>query len=137
MRFTATYKASLDNLYDIILLMGNLFNKLTEDRLVGLGIRLNLLLWAIGFFLLFFFWRWLPPQVPLYYSHPWGESQLTSPTGLLLLPFLSLLIFILNFAIILKTIREERFIAQLLVGAGVTFAFLCIVALYRIITLVT
>lgn len=117
--------------------MRGFLDKLTEDRLIRLGIRLNLFLWLIGFFLLFFFWQRLPPQVPLFYSHPWGESQLASPAGLMLLPLLSLLIFILNFGIILKTFKEEKFIARILAGAGVIFTFLCTVALFRIIALIT
>lgn len=117
--------------------MKGFLDKLIEDKLIRLSIRLNLLLWLIGFFLLFFSWRQLPPQVPLFYSRPWGESQLTSPAGLLLLPLLSLLIFTLNFGLILKTFKEEKFIARILAGAGVIFTFLCLIALYRIITLIT
>lgn len=112
-------------------------DKLTEDKLIRLGVRLNLLLYLVAFLLLLFFWRWLPPQVPLFYSRPWGESQLVSPARLLLLPLLSLLVFILNFGIVLKTSKEEKFIARILVGAGVIFTFLCTLALFRIIILIT
>ena len=38
----------------------------------------------------------LPPQVPLFYSRPWGERQLAAPVFLAIFPFLSFLIFLLN-----------------------------------------
>jgi hypothetical protein len=34
--------------------------------------------------------RILPPQIPLYYSRPWGEEQLGEPWGLLILSCLAL-----------------------------------------------
>ncbi len=34
----------------------------------------------------------LPPQVPLWYSRPWGEDQLTQPIGLWLVPGLIALV---------------------------------------------
>lgn len=117
--------------------MRRFLDKLREDKFISLGVRLNLILWLVSFFLLLFFWRWLPPQVPLFYSRPWGESQLVSPIGLILLPLFSLLIFILNFGLILRTFKEERFIARILAGAGLIFTFLCTLALFRIIILIT
>ena len=108
-----------------------------EDRVISLGIRLHLLLLTISFVLLLVFWQRLPLQIPLFYSRPWGESQLAAPAELLFLLFLSLLVLILNSAIILRTIEEEKFLARILAGSGLTFTFLCLVALYRIITLIT
>lgn len=39
----------------------------------------------------------LPPQVPLFYSLPWGETRLGDPSSLWLLPAISLIILVLNF----------------------------------------
>lgn len=54
--------------------------------------------WFVTFFVLIaglgmwlVFRNSLPPQVPLFYSLPWGEGQLTSPLMLLLLPGLAIL----------------------------------------------
>jgi len=63
------------------------------------GISTSLFFILASLFLIAAFWAKLPPQVPLFYSHPWGESQLVSPIGLILLLLLSLLIFILNFVL--------------------------------------
>lgn len=41
----------------------------------------------------------LPPQIPLFYSLTWGEPRLGAPIYLWLLPGLSLLILLFNFAV--------------------------------------
>jgi len=46
--------------------------------------------------ILIFAYPHLPPQVPLFYSRPWGEKQLAAPVFLAIFPFLSFLIFVLN-----------------------------------------
>ncbi len=109
---------------------------LREDRVLSLSIRLNLVLLAVILVLLFFFWPHLPPQAPLFYSHPWGESQLAPPIGLFLLPLLSVFVFLFNFSLVIKTVKEERLLARILSSAGLGFAFLCLLALFQIIRLV-
>ena len=42
--------------------------------------------------ILLVFWRNLPPEVPLLYSRPWGEDQLTSPYFLWIIPVLGIVI---------------------------------------------
>lgn len=42
--------------------------------------------------ILLVFWRNLPPEVPLLYSRPWGEDQLTSPYFLWMIPILGIVI---------------------------------------------
>jgi hypothetical protein len=109
---------------------------LREDRRLNLSIRLNLIFLAISFFFLVLFWQRLPPRVPLFFSHPWGESQLIPPIGLFLLPLLCLLVLVINFCLLLKTLKEEKILAWILAGTSLTFTFLCLVALYQIIRLI-
>jgi hypothetical protein len=45
--------------------------------------------------LILFFWKKLPPEVPLFYSRPWGKEQLVNPRFLFLLPGLTLVIFLI------------------------------------------
>lgn len=71
-------------------------------------------------FLLFFLLKQLPPEVPLYYSKPWGTDQLTSPFFLFLLPIGSLLWYFLTLLFITITMHQYRIFAQLML----TFTFL-------------
>ena len=52
----------------------------------------------------------LPPQVPLFYSLPWGEQQLADSWTILLLPFALNLLFIFN-----NFIYRRFFLGNLLV----------------------
>lgn len=104
---------------------------------------LNLCL-QVGFFLLIaqlvtlaLFWPKLPPQVPLFYSRPWGKEQLINPLGLLLLPTLSLSIAVVNLIFASLMPREEKLSSQLLVVFATVFNFLSFVTLFKIVTLVT
>lgn len=81
-------------------------------------------------------WRRLPPQLPLFYSRPWGEEQLTTPFGLLLLPTLSLLIGAINVFLPLLLPYRQKLISQILGGTSAIFSLLCLITLTKIILLV-
>lgn len=95
----------------------------------------SLLFLAISSILLLIFWRQLPPQIPLFYSLPWGIEQLSSPLRLLLFP-LSIL------AAIILTILTNKFVAKelvLLLIVDITdalFSFMACLSLIKIILLV-
>jgi len=82
-------------------------------------------------------WRTLPPQLPLFYSRPWGETQLATPFGLFLLPALSLAVFLINFFFTGFIPKEEKLTGQILAAASTVFSLLCLATLAKIIFLVT
>src|SRR3989344_278947 len=54
--------------------------------MAGLAVKMRWLSWAmtavalaVGVGVWVLFYKEFPPQVPLYYSRPWGEDQLVSP----------------------------------------------------------
>ncbi len=53
---------------------------------LGIGNALMLGLFAIT-------WSLLPPEIPLYFSHSWGDSQLGTKWELLLLPLVMNILF--------------------------------------------
>lgn len=59
---------------------------------------LNLLITANILMIVTFFLRisTLPPQIPLFYSRPWGESQLADAWMIFLIPLFLNLLYILN-----------------------------------------
>jgi len=57
---------------------------------------LSLLISLAQILILFSVWRFLPPQVPLFYSRPWGSLQLVNPVYLTLLPAVSLALLVIN-----------------------------------------
>lgn len=79
----------------------------------------------------------LPPEVPLYYSLPWGEEQLTSPLNLTILPLSSLFAFLINFYLAGVFFEEEPWLSRLLILTGTAFSFLSLFTLIKIIFLIT
>lgn len=109
----------------------------TRNKTISLCLRFNFFFLVAQGAILALFWRKLPPQVPLFYSRPWGRDQLVSPVGLLVLPALSLLIFLANLTIASLIPGEEKLAPQLLVIFATVFNFLCLITLFKIVTLIT
>ena len=109
----------------------------TTDKVIKASLQWGSLFLVLQLILLGFFWRKLPPQVPLFYSHPWGESQLANPFGLLILPVFSFFILLINSVVASLIPASEKLASRLLIIFGALFGFLCSVTLFKIITLIT
>ncbi|MEX2028612.1 MAG: hypothetical protein WD988_03910 [Candidatus Curtissbacteria bacterium] len=79
-------------------------------------------------------WGKLPPQIPLFYSRPWGAEMLSSPLGLWILPGLLLGCAISNFFVI-SSLRRNRFLVRAVVVFTLMVAFLTIYDTAKIISL--
>ena len=71
-------------------------DSLLTDKNTGLAIKAVFVLIIVSWLALIFFWRKLPPQVPVVYSRPWGEEQLLSKPFIILLPGLATLLTLIN-----------------------------------------
>src|SRR3989344_3726551 len=83
-----------------------------KDSFCGTALRL-----AIGFMLvelILLSWQWhrLPPQVPLYYSRPWGEMQLAPPWALFFLPGLSAAVLVVDVFLGGRVFESEKLLAR-------------------------
>lgn len=100
---------------------------------------IRLLIGADIFSALIFLWRYskLPAQIPLYYSRPWGESQIVDFWYIFLLPILMNLIILFNIYFVKKFFRENQVIIKIFktVNSCLLFGFMGI--FLRILFLVT
>lgn len=108
-----------------------------HDNVCGNALRLGLTLWAITLGGWIFYVRQLPPQVPLFYSRPWGEMQLTSPLGLGWLAAVSLMVLMINNLVAGRVFRIDKLLARIMSVAAALVSFLVTIALIRILWLVT
>lgn len=76
----------------------------------------------------------LPPQVPLFYGEPLGETQLTPPLGLIIPPLVFSAVSLINYLISLKT--QNVFIKQSLVITALVISILAGLSVIKIIFLV-
>lgn len=87
----------------------------------------------------FLFWKFnlLPPQVPLYYSLPWGQSQLSQASSLFILPTLSTVLLLINHLFAISLSKTSLLLSQLLLNISLIFSFLSLVTLLHIVYLIS
>lgn len=107
-----------------------------QEKTVRTATRISfaLLLSVLAFLL--FTWKKLPPEIPLFYSLPWGEEQLSSPFFLLILPLGSLFFGILNFLLAVFSFERQPISAKILVWATSSLILLEAIALVKIVFLI-
>ena len=66
--------------------MKEFFKEIRLDKIIRLSMLLSTIFVFIGILLLGFFYRILPPLVPVFNQLPWGESRL-GPTYFLFIPY--------------------------------------------------
>lgn len=106
----------------------------------NLAIRISFLLAITQVGLVVLFRQQLPPEVPIFYSRPWGESQLADARWLVILPAVSFIVSLGNLAaakLVEKKFESKTTIAaQIMIFFAPVFSFLCLYTLIRIILLV-
>lgn len=113
------------------------FIKLIRDKNCFLGIKFFLLLSLFSIFYSLFAIPRLPPQIPFFYSRPWGEDQLGRPYFLWFLSLGFLLIGFLNITLACLLYEKSSLLARILVWGSVLTALIIGLATFKIISLVT
>lgn len=103
---------------------------LTTARFYGLSVLIfaAILIWK---------WNHLPPELPLFYSLPRGEEQLGSMYSLLLIPGISLTIFVLHTFAGIWIFNEEKLAARILMSSALFISLILLVTFFKIVFLIT
>lgn len=121
----------------------NIFQSLANLGIFWQGkINSRILRWNIIFIIIqiaFLFWKFnlLPPQVPLYYSLPWGESQLAQASLLFIFPTISLILLLINHLFAISLNKTSLLLSRILLIISLIFSFLSLVAILHIVYLIT
>lgn len=110
---------------------------LSLNPAVKLGLRLAFLAIGLELVILSLAWPGLPPEAPLIYSRPYGQSQLVNSAWLWLLPAVTLIIELVSVRLAAKAGSDHQLWAQLLSWSGTVAAAMSLITLVRIILLVT
>lgn len=111
------------------------FRVIPEEAQVKKTFFLSLAISFITGGFVLFFWQNLPPQVPLFYSKPWGEEQLGAP-HLLALPLLLGILFLGINGFLSYIVPENSFLKKILILGGMMSCLLASITLIRIVLLV-
>lgn len=117
--------------------MKKTFEKIYEDPFCFGGLALSLATLSLGCLFLLLFWSRLPPQIPLFYSQPWGEEQLGFKIQMLFLPVFAFLIFAFSLFSARQLLNKNIILARIIIGTGGILVLVLTVALFQIVNLVT
>lgn len=79
----------------------------------------------------------LPPQVPLFYSLPWGESQLTNNSSLFMLPAISIVVLFIDSLFSVSFLKNLPLLSHLSVITSLLVSFLTSITLFKIVFLIS
>ena len=82
------------------------------------------------------FWKTLPPQVPLWYSKPWGDERLASPWFLFLPLLSSIIVYIVNLTAVVRFAGNHPMFTRVLLLTSILISLLSGIMVIRIVTLV-
>lgn len=75
----------------------------------------------------------LPPQLPLFYSQPWGEKQLATIPQFLVLPSVVVLITLINLMISWHLHSSQIVLKRMLAISSVVIALLFVITAFKIV----
>lgn len=104
-----------------------------ETRLV---MGLMGVVWLVSGLLLLVFWKRLPPQVPWFYSLPWGEKQLISKGGMAAVIGGLGVVLSLDGLLAGRLKDREEFLAKMLLWGGLTTAVLLLLSWIKILLII-
>lgn len=77
----------------------------------------------------------LPPELPIFYSKPWGQERLAVSDAIWLPVIIGLMILILNGVLSLKVFAKEKFLQKIIAWTNLVTSALISVTLIKIMRL--
>jgi len=115
----------------------DMFLSLQTNTIIRWCSRIALLFTLGSLVFLFISWNKLPNQVPLWYSKPWGEDRLVSPSWLYLLPGASICWYIINTALSMHVTKDHLVFSQILFLSSLVVSIFSFVTLFMIIWIIS
>jgi uncharacterized membrane protein len=98
-------------------------------------IRISFFTLLIMWLLLIIFYRFLPPQLPLFFSKPWGEEQLIAKHYLAILPGAVSLLFIINSRLASLMVSKDKLLTLIFLCSQTVLSLLACITIFRLILL--
>lgn len=111
------------------------FDLLLKEQNATNLIKICFFLLCVLWLLTIFFLKFLPPQIPLLFSKPWGESQLLEKKYLLLAPIIVSFFFVINNRLASISISKDKLMTYIFLATQLLVSFFAITTVVRIIIL--
>lgn len=110
---------------------------LPDNWMIRWAHRLTILSIVLAICLIVWRWRYLPQDVPFWYSLPWGTERLANRLWLFLLPGGSTVIYLINTIISAYQSKGYLLFIQMLALASLLVSILSLITLMNIVFLVS
>jgi hypothetical protein len=117
--------------------MKNFFKNIKDDRTIVFAFSINIFLIAAAMVYILFFYRNLPPLVPIFNQLPWGEQRLGNTLAIFIPIGVSLLILIVNIFTSNFIYKDIPLISRMLVAISLLIGILNFILTIRTINLLT
>lgn len=104
---------------------------LEKDRVFFRAELLMAFICLLIFLLTWWVYQDVPPEIPLFYSRPWGESQLVSALALYWLAVSCIVVVIAHTLLAIRFHKNHRFLSQAVAWSGI---YILIVVIISILT---
>ncbi|MEK7513876.1 MAG: hypothetical protein AAB430_03545 [Patescibacteria group bacterium] len=111
-------------------------DQLTTDSVMKIALRIGLVAMGLSLIILAIFWGKIAPEIPLWYSRPYGENQLTASWVLWLIPLVGLIINVATIRLSGAVIEEDKFLAQMMTIVSSLITIMALVTMIKVISLV-
>lgn len=109
-------------------------HKYFTDKLLLWFFALTMVTILLQLILIGLSWKFLPPQVPVFYSKPWGSDILAIPIYLWILPGFSTLVLSINLILSNLISDDNKFLNRIF---AFTSLFVCLAILFDIFKIIT
>lgn len=123
----------LNSIFQPLSHLGQFWQQKTNSKIF----RWNLIFIIVQVSLLAWKFNSLPPQVPLYYSLPWGESQLASASSLFILPTISIVLLLINHLFSISLTKTSQLLSRFLLVISLIVSFFSLISLLKIVSLIS
>jgi lysylphosphatidylglycerol synthetase-like protein (DUF2156 family) len=111
------------------------FDSLLKRKETVVLLKSNLILLGLSWIFFGIFFQLLPPKIPIFFSRPWGVSQLADKNYFILYPSVITLLFFINVRIASVSIKKDVLMATIVLWAQLICSLLATIAVIKIIFL--
>ena len=116
--------------------MKEFLRSILKDKFYIFSLIAIVILLLLQFLAIAFFYKYIPPQIPIFYSQPWGQEQLADKKLIFLFPIQLILLLIINYFLAALFFLKEKLLAKFFIFGVSLVAVLLSIAFFKILSLV-
>lgn len=113
--------------------MNAFIKKIQSDKIMWFSFIFSFFLVAVSLLFIAFFYKQLPPVIPLFNQMPWGEERLSEKQDIFFPPAVTFFIFIANFSIAFFLYEKMPLVCRMLCTTSLLVCLLMLLVVIRTI----